>query len=164
MGNSKASFNKPGPELSFVWFALGVKASCGERDMSILNAQPPTRIITSLPTRAPISEPLPIRPCSHPGFLVSYTPAVHHQTLLYVNCVLLYRPAMPRATASTESLFEFWEFVNCGRCHRPYEESQGQPPSLPFWLTECGHIVCNNHLSLYLTLEQTKYSISYTTY
>lgn len=49
------------------------------------------------------------------------------------------------STASTPDL-DFWEFVNCARCHLPFETEGGAPP-VPFWLTECGHVVCNNHLS-----------------
>ncbi|KAI0727230.1 hypothetical protein C8Q72DRAFT_841583 [Fomitopsis betulina] len=41
---------------------------------------------------------------------------------------------------------DFWEFVNCARCHLPFETEGGAPP-VPFWLTECGHVVCNNHLN-----------------
>ncbi|EPT06033.1 hypothetical protein FOMPIDRAFT_1026888 [Fomitopsis schrenkii] len=41
---------------------------------------------------------------------------------------------------------DFWEFVNCARCHLPFDTEGGTPP-VPFWLTECGHVVCNNHLN-----------------
>lgn len=40
---------------------------------------------------------------------------------------------------------DFWEFVSCAKCHLPYASEFGK--SVPFWLTECGHIICNNHLS-----------------
>ncbi|XP_006457961.1 hypothetical protein AGABI2DRAFT_114985 [Agaricus bisporus var. bisporus H97] len=40
---------------------------------------------------------------------------------------------------------DFWEFVSCAKCHLPYASEFGK--SVPFWLTECGHIICNNHLN-----------------
>lgn len=40
--------------------------------------------------------------------------------------------------------FDFWEFVACAKCYLPFISHSG--PSVPFWLTECGHVVCNNHL------------------
>lgn len=43
--------------------------------------------------------------------------------------------------------FDFWEFVSCARCHLPFTPESGGPQSVPFWITECGHVVCNNHLS-----------------
>jgi hypothetical protein len=47
---------------------------------------------------------------------------------------------------SAKPEFDFWEFVNCARCHLSFNTDLGAP-QIPFWLTECGHIVCNNHLS-----------------
>ncbi|KAF8892492.1 hypothetical protein BD779DRAFT_1509345 [Infundibulicybe gibba] len=41
--------------------------------------------------------------------------------------------------------FDFWEFVHCTRCRLPF--SSGSNPTIPFWLTECGHIICNSHLN-----------------
>ncbi|KAF9075165.1 hypothetical protein BDP27DRAFT_1212959, partial [Rhodocollybia butyracea] len=41
--------------------------------------------------------------------------------------------------------FDFWEFVACNRCQLPLSSPSG--PTVPFWLTECGHVICNNHLS-----------------
>jgi hypothetical protein len=38
--------------------------------------------------------------------------------------------------------FDFWEFVDCGKCRLPFQNG-----AMPFWLTECGHVICNNHLS-----------------
>ncbi|KDQ06752.1 hypothetical protein BOTBODRAFT_192853 [Botryobasidium botryosum FD-172 SS1] len=38
---------------------------------------------------------------------------------------------------------DFWEFVHCSTCLLPFTD----PPSCPFWLTECGHVLCNNHLN-----------------
>ena len=49
---------------------------------------------------------------------------------------------MSTAQASSSD-FDFWEFVNCGQCQLPF--SLGA--TIPFWLTECGHVICNNHLS-----------------
>ncbi|KZT11348.1 uncharacterized protein LAESUDRAFT_734218 [Laetiporus sulphureus 93-53] len=52
---------------------------------------------------------------------------------------------MSHASTSTRE-FDFWEFVNCSRCHLPFAAEAGAP-SVPFWLTECGHVICNNHLN-----------------
>ncbi|KAJ7685320.1 hypothetical protein DFH06DRAFT_1158124 [Mycena polygramma] len=41
--------------------------------------------------------------------------------------------------------FDFWEFVSCARCQLPFASDSGA--TIPFWLTECGHVVCNTHLS-----------------
>ncbi|KAH7889430.1 hypothetical protein F5I97DRAFT_1994475 [Phlebopus sp. FC_14] len=48
---------------------------------------------------------------------------------------------------SREPEFQFWDFVSCGLCHLPYAASDREPPLVPFWITECGHVVCNNHLN-----------------
>jgi hypothetical protein len=42
---------------------------------------------------------------------------------------------------------DFWEFIACGKCYLPY--SADNALTIPFWLTECGHIVCNSHLSVF---------------
>lgn len=42
---------------------------------------------------------------------------------------------------------DIWDFINCGKCHRFYSPDSTQPPPLPFWVTNCAHVVCNNHLS-----------------
>ena len=47
---------------------------------------------------------------------------------------------------------DFWEFVSCGKCHLPFvndgaADGSAGGPTIPFWLTECGHILCNQHLS-----------------
>ncbi|KAI0362059.1 hypothetical protein OH77DRAFT_1416257 [Trametes cingulata] len=42
--------------------------------------------------------------------------------------------------------FDFWEFVNCSICHLEFVKESGALSSLPFWLTECGHVICNSHL------------------
>ncbi|KAI9064402.1 hypothetical protein FKP32DRAFT_1569973 [Trametes sanguinea] len=43
--------------------------------------------------------------------------------------------------------FDFWEFVTCSICHQEFMKENGALSSMPFWLTECGHVVCNAHLS-----------------
>ncbi|KAF7363550.1 RING-type domain-containing protein [Mycena sanguinolenta] len=42
--------------------------------------------------------------------------------------------------------FDFWEFVSCSRCQLPFASDSGA--TVPFWLTECGHVVCNTHLNI----------------
>ncbi|GJE95162.1 RING-type domain-containing protein [Phanerochaete sordida] len=42
--------------------------------------------------------------------------------------------------------FDFWDYVTCSRCHLSFTPDNGGPPPVPFWVTECGHVVCNNHL------------------
>lgn len=42
---------------------------------------------------------------------------------------------------------DFWDYIACGKCFFPY--SSDDPASIPFWLTECGHVVCNNHISTF---------------
>ncbi|KAK0463988.1 uncharacterized protein EV420DRAFT_1638910 [Desarmillaria tabescens] len=49
------------------------------------------------------------------------------------------------AVSTSQPEFDFWEFVNCARCQLPFSSDAGA--TIPFWLTECGHIVCNNHLN-----------------
>jgi hypothetical protein len=44
------------------------------------------------------------------------------------------------------SSYEFWEFVSCSQCHQPYLTGDSLPP-IPFWLTECGHVICHNHFN-----------------
>ncbi|KAI0029382.1 hypothetical protein K488DRAFT_56498 [Vararia minispora EC-137] len=51
---------------------------------------------------------------------------------------------MSAASAMTEQ--DIWEFVSCSCCHLPFSPD-GRAPPVPFWLTECGHILCNNHLT-----------------
>ncbi|KAI0044835.1 hypothetical protein FA95DRAFT_1522378 [Auriscalpium vulgare] len=50
-------------------------------------------------------------------------------------------------TSSSQVSLDFWEFVTCGRCHLPFSPNSSAPPPVPFWLTECSHVVCNNHLN-----------------
>ncbi|KAF8586514.1 hypothetical protein K439DRAFT_1340736 [Ramaria rubella] len=45
--------------------------------------------------------------------------------------------------------FDYWEFVHCAICSLPFiadPPAPPGPPSVPFWLTECGHTLCNSHL------------------
>ncbi|KZV85577.1 hypothetical protein EXIGLDRAFT_253818 [Exidia glandulosa HHB12029] len=41
-----------------------------------------------------------------------------------------------------------WPYIHCGVCHYLFQRQRdpSAPPSVPFWLTECGHVVCNAHL------------------
>ena len=41
--------------------------------------------------------------------------------------------------------FDIWDTICCAKCLLPFPSKAG--PTIPFWLTECGHILCNNHLS-----------------
>ncbi|KAG1756606.1 uncharacterized protein EDB91DRAFT_1093561 [Suillus paluster] len=51
------------------------------------------------------------------------------------------------AQAEQEPEFDFWDFVDCSICHLPFiSNDRGGPPPVPFWITECGHVLCNNHL------------------
>ncbi|KAI0082654.1 hypothetical protein K474DRAFT_1585303 [Panus rudis PR-1116 ss-1] len=43
--------------------------------------------------------------------------------------------------------YDFWEFVACARCHLPFLSESNHQPQVPFWITECGHVICNNHLN-----------------
>jgi len=63
--------------------------------------------------------------------------------------------AAATAQAGQETDFEFWNFVNCSLCHLPFTTSDLGPPSIPFWITECGHVLCNNHLSKMLVYSRT---------
>ena len=54
------------------------------------------------------------------------------------------QPALPQ-----QPDFDLWEFVSCAKCHLVFSANGASAPSVPFWLTECGHIVCNSHLSMY---------------
>ncbi|CAE6400624.1 unnamed protein product [Rhizoctonia solani] len=41
-----------------------------------------------------------------------------------------------------------WEYVHCSVCMMLFlPPNRPDPvPDVPFWLTECGHVICNNHL------------------
>ncbi|KAF8559798.1 hypothetical protein OG21DRAFT_1493077 [Imleria badia] len=43
--------------------------------------------------------------------------------------------------------FDFWDFVGCAVCHLPFSPADRGPPPVPFWITECGHVLCNSHLN-----------------
>lgn len=60
------------------------------------------------------------------------------------------RPASsPSLTMSKpQPEFDIWEFVSCAKCHLPFSADPAAPPLVPFWLTSCGHVLCNNHISL----------------
>ncbi|KAJ3732285.1 hypothetical protein DFJ43DRAFT_997286 [Lentinula guzmanii] len=59
------------------------------------------------------------------------------------------------AESTRSSHFDFWEFVSCAKCQLPFNANGS---TVPFWLTECGHVVCNNHLSPDQTCSQCKSS------
>lgn len=44
---------------------------------------------------------------------------------------------------------DFWEFVACAKCRMPFALESGVA-TVPFWLTECGHVMCNNHISSWI--------------
>ena len=67
-------------------------------------------------------------------------------------------PSRPRAEKRSRSLYfvllmsslsdtdlDLWDTISCSKCLLPFLSKAG--PTIPFWLTECGHILCNNHLS-----------------
>ncbi|KAF9246294.1 hypothetical protein BU15DRAFT_58379 [Melanogaster broomeanus] len=43
--------------------------------------------------------------------------------------------------------FDFWDFVGCAVCHLPFSSGDRGSPLVPFWITECGHVLCNTHLN-----------------
>ncbi|KZT07827.1 uncharacterized protein LAESUDRAFT_770907 [Laetiporus sulphureus 93-53] len=52
---------------------------------------------------------------------------------------------MSHTSVSTYEI-DFWKFVSCSQCHLPFPAKAGAP-SVPFWLAECGYVICNNHLN-----------------
>ncbi|THH10805.1 hypothetical protein EW145_g1067 [Phellinidium pouzarii] len=57
-----------------------------------------------------------------------------------------------QATASASNAdqpqeFDFWEFVACSKCHLAFSSDGVSAPTVPFWLSDCGHILCNSHLN-----------------
>ncbi|KAI0798027.1 hypothetical protein C8Q75DRAFT_740350 [Abortiporus biennis] len=54
---------------------------------------------------------------------------------------------MSNAGPSQAREFDFWDYVSCIRCHLPYVSDNSGQPQIPFWITECGHVVCNGHLN-----------------
>src|SRR6266702_4553670 len=55
--------------------------------------------------------------------------------------------SMSHISSSSPNDLDFWEFVTCSKCHLPFSSGPSAPPQVPFWLTECGHVICNIHLS-----------------
>ncbi|KAL5529719.1 hypothetical protein ACEPAG_5704 [Sanghuangporus baumii] len=43
--------------------------------------------------------------------------------------------------------FSIWEFVTCAKCNHAFSVDGTSGPSVPFWITECGHVLCNAHLN-----------------
>ncbi|KAF9791225.1 hypothetical protein BJ322DRAFT_1203138 [Thelephora terrestris] len=54
---------------------------------------------------------------------------------------------MASSSIAGDSVYDFWEAVTCAKCHLRFVPDNGGPPLAPFWITECGHILCNNHLN-----------------
>ncbi|KLO11863.1 hypothetical protein SCHPADRAFT_905640 [Schizopora paradoxa] len=57
------------------------------------------------------------------------------------------QPQQGSSTQAQEPTFDFWEFVACSKCNLPFVSDGNGQPSVPFWLTECCHVVCNSHLN-----------------
>ncbi|KAI0093672.1 hypothetical protein BDY19DRAFT_918247 [Irpex rosettiformis] len=53
---------------------------------------------------------------------------------------------MSKLEGTVQEDFDFWEFVTCSRCLLPFNLDPSGAPSVPFWLTECGHVLCNHHI------------------
>jgi hypothetical protein len=58
--------------------------------------------------------------------------------------------SMASSSIAGDSVYDFWEAVTCAKCHLRFVPDGGGPPLAPFWITECGHVLCNNHLSGYI--------------
>ena len=56
---------------------------------------------------------------------------------------------------------DFWDSVDCAKCHLRFAPEHGPSPPTPFWLTECGHILCNSHLSAFLPVLSFNLHIDY---
>ncbi|GBE82250.1 hypothetical protein SCP_0406340 [Sparassis crispa] len=54
---------------------------------------------------------------------------------------------MSQVSSRARPDLDFWEFVHCCKCHQSFISNSGGSPSVPFWLTECGHVICNIHLN-----------------
>ncbi|KAH9035528.1 hypothetical protein EDB85DRAFT_867501 [Lactarius pseudohatsudake] len=54
---------------------------------------------------------------------------------------------MSHVSSSSPNDLDIWEFVTCSKCHLPFSSGPSAPPQVPFWLTECGHVICNVHLN-----------------
>lgn len=53
-----------------------------------------------------------------------------------------------QGTSTQESEFDIWDFMTCAKCNLPFASDGVNQPSVPFWLTNCGHVICNSHLSV----------------
>lgn len=55
-----------------------------------------------------------------------------------------------------DAQYSAWEFVHCSVCYLPFinPRNPNAPPIIPFWLAECTHVVCNNHLNVDRTCRQ----------
>ncbi|PVG00294.1 hypothetical protein CPB86DRAFT_237752 [Serendipita vermifera] len=62
------------------------------------------------------------------------------------------------SSESWNAKYSIWEYVHCGVCLLPFvnPRNPNAPPPVPFWLTECSHVVCNNHLNVDQTCRQCK--------
>lgn len=68
----------------------------------------------------------------------------------------------PASAPRQDPDFDFWDFVSCAVCHISYSSPDRGPPPVPFWITECGHVLCNSHLGQFLSFAQTSALISST--
>ena len=57
--------------------------------------------------------------------------------------------SMSHVSSSSPTDIDIWEFVTCSKCHLAFSSDPSAPPQVPFWLTECGHVICNLHLSMW---------------
>lgn len=62
---------------------------------------------------------------------------------------------MASSSIAGDSVYDFWEAVTCAKCHLRFVPDDGGPPLAPFWITECGHVLCNNHLSGYPDIQSS---------
>ena len=51
--------------------------------------------------------------------------------------------------SNQEHGFDYWDFVHCDQCMTMYIPEGESQPTIPFWMTECGHVLCNSHLCEY---------------
>ena len=68
----------------------------------------------------------------------------------YATYPLLSHPRILMSNVSTNSDADaYWELVHCQICFHHFinPENPKAPPPIPFWVTNCGHVLCNNHLS-----------------
>lgn len=72
----------------------------------------------------------------------------HSRTLSTFTAVGGSASSLSLAMSNPQAEFDIWEFVSCAKCHLPFSADPAAPPLVPFWLTSCGHVLCNNHLSL----------------